>query len=232
MKYIFYHLPKTGGQSINSSFRKRLEYHKAFIHLGYHGEKSAEELGLLPWENRPKFQRDKAIFIMGHKVDVNTKKYFQLDKEAKEMIIFREPAIHLVSLYNFTYRHIKTPPSFYLWYTKLKLKGAKNWQATNFYRHYLKGSFFKCYFLDDFEFFKKKLEKFWYVGVTENINNDFPKIAFDMGIDHFKIERVNVSGEKSIKHLVINQELRDKLNRENELDYKIYMYARNRKNLF
>jgi hypothetical protein len=232
MKYIFYHLPKTGGQSINLSFRKHLVYHKTFIHLGYHGEKAARELGLAPWRDRTLVQRDMAFFIMGHKVDLNTKNYFGIGREAKEMILFREPALHLVSLYNFKYRHKENPPSFFTWYTLLKIKGGKNWQATNFFRHYLKKSYLKSYFLKNLDYFKIILDDFWFVGVTENINYDFQKIAFNMGIEQFIMERTNVSGEKTLKHIEITQKLRDKLNNENELDFNLYIYAKNRNNQF
>ena len=145
------------------------------------------------------------------------------------MIFFREPAKQLVSLYNYKYKHVESPPSFSMFYTKLKLKGNKNFQATNFYRHYLKINYFKFYFFKDFNFFKRILDNFWYVGVTENIDYDLKKIAKELGIKKFEINRKNISDERPIKHLKINQNLRDKLNNENELDYKLYNYAKRKK---
>lgn len=53
-----------------------------------------------------------------------------------------------------------------------------------------------------------------------------------MGIEQFIMERTNVSGETTIKHIEITRKLRDKLNHENKLDFNLYTYAKNRNNKF
>jgi hypothetical protein len=225
MKWILYHIPKTGGQTIINSFQKHFIPNVELIHLGVDGDNEIREKGLLPWKKRPKIERDNAKLIIGHYVSVQTQNLFLELEMAKHMIIFREPALHIISLYNFKFRHTKNPPSFKSWYRKLKLKGCKNWQATNFYRHFLKKGYLKSYFLNDFKYFGSILDDFFYVGVTENLNRDLPVLADRMGIVDFTTKTKNVSGVKTKSHFVATISEIEFLNKDNPLDYKLWSYA-------
>jgi len=229
MKYLMFHMPKTGGQSINVSFRKYLKNHEEVIHLSGRGEVHARRLGLLPWGQRPKKERDKAILVTGHAVNKNTQFLFKTGMDARHMVVFREPAKLLVSLYNYKYRFKEKAPSFKRWYFSLRIRGLKNWQATVFYRQYLKGYYLTSYFLNDFNYFKEILDTFWYVGAIERINEDFKEIAKFMDISEFEMERINVANTKDRKkHVHLTEKLRKKLNHENKLDFDLYQYALNR----
>ncbi|MFC1878057.1 hypothetical protein ACFL2E_12445 [Thermodesulfobacteriota bacterium] len=229
MKYILYHMPKTGGISINKSFKKHLKFHEELIHLSNHGNLIARRIGLLPWEKRSQEERNKAILVMGHSVNKDTQLLFKTNQKARHMVVFREPAKLIASLYNFTYQYKSVALPFALWCFWLRLKGLRNWQATVFYRHYLKRDYLSSYLLHDFNYFKNILDSFWYVGVTERINEDFKELAKFIGISNFEMETVNVSGSgDKIKHLQLTESLRNKLNNENKLDFQLYKYALNR----
>lgn len=232
MKFILYHIPKTGGQTITNSFSKHFTTHEELIHLGVDGIKDAKKKGLKDWKNRKKIERDKAKLVLVHYVDINTQNLFKIQEQAKHMIIFREPARHIISLYNFNFRNKKNPPSFKIWYLKQKLKGSRNWQATNFYRHFLKKSYIKSYFLNDVYFFKKILDSFFYVSVTKNIDRDLPILAKKMELDNFTVKSKNISVELKNVHYKLSESDREFLNRDNPLDFKIWQYACSRSNDF
>jgi hypothetical protein len=54
MKFILYHIPKTGGQTITNSFGKFFTTHEKLIHLGVDGIKDVLKKGLKDWKNRKK----------------------------------------------------------------------------------------------------------------------------------------------------------------------------------
>lgn len=226
LKFILFHIPKTGGQSINKSFIKYLTYQEDLIHHSPRGDVKARRMNKLPWSQRPPKERDSAIFVMGHSVSKDTQLLFKTDQEAKHMVVFREPAKLLVSLFNFQYRHKRVAPPFDFWCTWLKLKGLKNWQATVFYRHFLKKGILSSYFINDFNYFKDILDSFWYVGAIERINEDFIELSKFMGILNFEMETINVGGVDDRKtHVHLTDRLREKLNKEHNLDYQLYQYA-------
>ena len=232
MKYIFYHIPKTGGQTITNSFADKFIFHEELIHLGVFGINDAKKKGLLSWDMRSQTDRDLAKFVFGHYVNINTQNLFKVDEKAKHMIVFREPARHIVSLYNFIFRNDKTPPSFKLWYMKQKLKGNKNWQVTNFYRHFLNKGYLRSYFLSDVNFFKKLLDEFYFVSTTEKINRDLPILAKKMKVVNFNIKNKNITDPFKKVHFKANKDDIDFLNSDNPLDFKIWKYAYSRSNCF
>tara|TARA_X000000368_G_scaffold409121_1_gene390630 strand:+ start:213 stop:926 length:714 start_codon:yes stop_codon:yes gene_type:complete len=226
-KYIFYHLPKTGGQSVKDCLREHLNEHEEFINYCEVGFEAEINLNLISWELREQAKRDKAIIVMGHKVTKDTHKLFSPKFHTRHMVVFREPAKLIVSLYNYTFRFVESPPNFWFWHFKLLLKGHRNWQATNFFRHFLRKNYVFSYFLPDYAFFKNIMDSFWYVGAIENINHDFNKIMMFFGIKDVSLGKTNISknSQKTKKHLVLTPTLRTKLNNIHSMDIKLYEYS-------
>lgn len=220
-------MPKTGGQSIKQLLRDNLTEHYDFINLATFVKKKQENKEIIWWTEKQQTERDKAIIVFGHAVNKDTQKLFSPEFETRHLVVFREPAKLLVSLYNYTFRFVEKPPSFWYWHMRLMLRGNQNWQVSNFYKHFLKKNKFSAYFLPHYSFFEKKLQAFWYVGVTERINVDFKNISKFLELKNNTLTEKNVSStfQMTKKHLELNPSLRTKLNKTHSLDFKIYQYA-------
>ena len=176
-------------------FEKHLELHIELIHLGDRGIEESERMALVDWRKRTPKERDEAVLIAGHYVNKNTHKLFNNQENIGHWILFREPAKHLASLYNFTFREVRNPPSFRTWLYKQKIGGKSNWQATNFRRHFLKENFFTTFTKGNVIELKEALEGFFFVGTTETIDRDLPILASHLGIDDMRVSRINSSAE-------------------------------------
>ena len=223
-KLIFYHLPKTGGQTIKYTLAKYLKEGTLYINYSKIGRDREIQMNGSIWKSNNLEFRNRAVFVAGPSVNIRTKNKFKPDVKEDYAIIFREPAELIVSLYNYTYRFTRNPIPFSLWHLKLILKGNRNWQLTNFYRHFLIKGIIKSYFLPSLEFFINVLKSFLFVGLTENIDSDIKFFISYFDIENYQIERKNVSMNKGkmFKHLELNSTLRSKLNRIHNLDYEIY----------
>ena len=89
--------------------------------------------------------------------------------------------------------------------------------------------------LQDFENAKKMLELCWFVGITE-LDEDIGFLFKSIGVPHkewtryamtgdTKTEQINPLHKKTEKRFKLDEETRQKLYRENPLDFKLYQYA-------
>ena len=232
MKHVFYHIPKTGGQTITGCFEERLEPHVELIHLGDRGIQESKQMALVDWRKRTPKERNQAVLVAGHYVNKNTCKLFNGQESIGHWVLFREPAKHLASLYNFTFRDVKSPPSFRTWLVKQKIGGKTNWQATNFRRHFLQERFIATFNKGNVSQLKKALDEFYFVGTTETIDRDLPILASHLGIEDLKVSRRNSSAERGSLHYNLTPADRERLNCENSVDYELWGYAKERSNRF
>lgn len=74
---------------------------------------------------------------------------------------------------------------------------------------------------------KKLLNKCWYIAITENLDDDLKILCKETNISA-NWQNKNVSGKKGgpKKLLILNKELKDKIYKENPLDFELYEYAK------
>lgn len=225
--FLFAHLPKTGGQTLRDCFRKHLEFHREFIHLGTFGEEDAAKRGLLPFRERSIGERAQARVILGHGVNCET--HMLVPSKVPRYILFlRDPAELLVSLYNFDMRYHRKPEEpvvpFDGWYEERQRK--------NFMVYWLLNDFLapnrpsrKVPLL---RAINTVLESFWFVGCSEFLDQDGPLLLRRIGVPG-ELERSNVTGVHHAKVLSLDQPLRERLYADNALDVELYRTWRDRR---
>ena len=223
--FLFAHLPKTGGQTLRDCFRRHLEFHREFIHLGPFGEEDAAKRGLLPFHQRPVEERALAKVILGHGVNCETHTFVP-SKIPRYVLFLRDPAETLVSLYNFEMRY-QRPASepivpFDIWYNNRHKNFMTNWLLGDFLRP---GKPSRK--TPPMQIINAALEKFWFVGCSEFLDEDGPLLLRRIGVPQ-DLERSNVAGVHYPKLLNLDASLRAKLYADNDLDVELYRTWRDR----
>jgi len=223
--FIFVHLPKTGGQTLRNCFAKHFKLHREFIHLAPFGQKDAERLGLLPFEQRPLEERMEAKVILGHSVHCQTHTLVP-GKVPRHVLFLRDPAELLVSLYNFELRDEPADQPVVAFDKWLADSGRKNFMTKWLAEHFMapqpppKNK-------PVLETINAALEQFWFVGCSEFLDDDAPLLLRRIGLPP-KVVRSNVAGVHYPKRLTLDDSLRTKLYADNELDVQLYRTWRDR----
>ena len=237
--FILFHVPKTGGISINHLLNEKFTRGVDFIDLGQPGEEDDARHGRLPIEKRSREERSKVRVISGHEVFMRTEQLFP-DRIPRRITFLRKPASRIVSAFNyetsdaapFTRWDATTP--FETWYryqerdvmTKFLAKrvigsrlGVALAQSKRFIGYPVKrgaGSWV-------FEQVQQALRDFWFVGCTESLSNDMPKIARRMGIEG-GVDKRNATGRNFSRRLELTPELEARLTEDNRFDTQLYQH--------
>ncbi len=241
--FVFFHVPKTGGISINHLLNEKLHRGIDFIDLGLAGEEDDAQHNRLPIERRSRPERAKVRVITGHEVFMRTERLFP-DRVARRITFLRKPASRIVSAFN--YETSDAAPlsgwdntvSFEKWYrhqerdvmTKFLAKrvinnrlGVAFAQAQRFSRYPLHLGCGKWVF----EQVQGALKEFWFVGCTESLSADMPRIARRMGIEG-GVDKRNATGRNFSRRLDLTPELEARLEEENRFDTQLYNYWKER----
>jgi hypothetical protein len=223
--FLFVHMPKTGGQSLRSFFRKHFVQPHRFIHLVSPDTENAH-FGCLSsdFAQRPLEERMQATVILGHVINKDIHKLVP-GKVPRHILFLREPAETLVSFYNYEMklrRQNKQQPliPFEEWYDISKRDNMMTrWLLTRFmlepHPHKITRRERKR--------IQQMLRQFWFVGCTEHLDRDAPLLFERIGINGV-LERANVSGLHHQKTLTLDTALRDRLRAENPMDVDLYEY--------
>ena len=237
--FVIFHVPKTGGISINHLLNEKLTRGVDFIDFGQVGAEDDAEHGRLPIEKRTREERAKVRVISGHEVFMRTERLFP-DRIPRRITFLRKPASRIVSAFNYETsdaadftRWDETTP-FETWYrhqerdvmTKFLAKrvigsrlGVALAQGQRFARYPLQrgaGSWV-------FDRVQAALRQFWFVGCTESLSSDMPKIARRMGIEG-GVEKRNATGRNFSRRLELTPELEARLAEDNRFDTQLYQH--------
>ncbi len=115
--YIFLHLHRSGGTTINKHLHENLIPEVEFIHLGspWLTEKEKKIKKIIRFEKRPLSLRKKAKVISGHLAYYGIHKLVP-EKEPHYFTFLRDPADRLVSFYNSRDWGSSKKPTFEEWY--------------------------------------------------------------------------------------------------------------------
>lgn len=254
--YIFIHIPKNGGSSLNKNIKDQLK---------------PEEYAACPEIDRlSDEQKRKVKYIYGHRIYYGVHNKFN-QREPKYIVFLRNPAERRVSQYNHDIARMDSSnaPSFKKWHKiqmedeqtfllNKKFKGKKGRKAPNFLNNVISilkigkskrlkilgfrllkiYDFFRRGKRDkesEFENAKRLIEKCWLVSTTDSLNYDIPKILGKMGLNkNWKKYRSSKSeGEIDEKHkkevrkyFELDEETHRKINRKNPYDLKLYNYIK------
>lgn len=237
--YVFLHVPKTGGSTINAHLRQHLEYDSVFVHLGGDGELYRQEAGLEPWEDRSDDDRNRARVLTGHRSSYGIHKLVP-GRPARYLTIQREPAARIMSTYNFRMQRFGLDLSFEDWYAGFARNKAFKWMRQLLD---LRGT-------SDFAPVADRIRTFWFVGVTEHLDDDLPYLFDHFGVpsDTWQNQRVAIDndarvaeslslptqarwqkGNPTLKRMELTPDLRERINQDNKRDLKLYELALRRR---
>ena len=237
--FVIFHVPKTGGISINHLLNEKLTRGVDFIDLGQAGEEDDALHGRLPIEKRSRGDRAKVRVVSGHEVFMRTERLFP-DRIPRRITFLRKPAGRIVSAFNYETsdaapftRWDETTP-FETWYryqerdvmtkflakrvigSRLSVAWAQGQRFARYPLHRGAGSWV-------FERVQAALREFWFVGCTESLSNDMPKIARRMGIEG-GVDKRNATGRNFARRLELTPELEARLAEDNRFDTQLYQY--------
>ena len=228
--YIFLHIPKTGGSTFRKHIEKNFSEEERLL-IAYHElrfNKKAPTKSDFTKAFKKDFsklsprRKEKIKIIYGHEIPYGVHEFFQ--KPSRYIIFVRNPLKRALSLYNFfrtryerettsgrKRRHYKYQllvggkiPNFEKWLdTKFGISGSGVETTQQHLKSlgYLKGLKTKNV--------KRMFEKFYFVGITQNLDRDMNYLFDEMSINRFFV-RQNVSTKyvkkPSMKELKIIKE--------------------------
>jgi hypothetical protein len=228
--YLLAHLPKTGGTTINVHLARHLRWDEEFVHLGPWGEHRRRAEGRRPISERTPQELRRVRVVSGHQVDGSTHDLFP-DAEARHMTIIREPAARLVSQYNY---RMSAPAAgvvpFEDWYAGIPRNPATRWLR----RRFAPGAPFRDLLA--------VLRDFWFVGTTEQLDEDLPGLFAAIGVPQGH-ERVRVAGGDDgldglefpddrgliTVRLEVNDSIREMVHRDHPKDLRLWRFAQRRR---
>ncbi|XPV69671.1 MAG: sulfotransferase family 2 domain-containing protein [Halarcobacter sp.] len=235
--FIFFHLRKSGGTTINGHFKKHLLWDEEFIHLANWGEKYRKENNCIDFEKRDNSEKEKIKVLSGHKTYYGIHKHF-INKTPYYIAIMRSPADQIVSIYNFEKSKNIIKKNFEDWYNNTYKVKNRNF-ICNFYAKKLMPINLNFSDNEKFELAKKLFDKCDFILLTHKLDEDLPKLFNLMNLPT-SFEKKRVTGYKGnaleglnhtkkiefIKqHYKLNNGMKKQINQENYYDLKLFEYA-------
>ena len=226
--YLFVHVPKVGGTTINAHLRASLAWDEEAVHLGGWGERHRKSAGRAPWAERPLAERARARVLTGHGVEWGLHDLLP-DRTARYLTLLRDPVACVMSAYHFKMaRYAGSPLDFWDWY-----RGYPRDANFKFLRKRLAGA-------RGVAGVRAALDRFWFVGTTESLDEDMPHLFSAMGVPHQVVARRRVAGadradtdhpdQRPIPKIVeANRELRRKVLADHRRDLVLFRYAAGRR---
>ena len=172
-------------------------------------------------------------FVSGHRLtQERINRLRRLQEDCEVITLFRSPAEQIVSAYNYdtNYKYGRKIP-FWFWYRFLI---PKNPQASHFVRRF-QGKWWASFVLSsaDFKQIVAGYQQFNRVILTENINKEIPIVYKNVGIElvNEELVRRKATGKDYIKYLTLDEKLKNRLEKDNRLDYLLYEYFKNQSSL-
>jgi Sulfotransferase family len=234
--FLFLHIPKTGGNSLVRLFEQSLELGTELIRLDNPARELDRRAGRPPFALRPAHERARARIVVGHDVDLNTSELIP-GKVARYLTFLRSPAPRLVSAYNFERQKCyvrvgREPIDFERWYSRQERDVVTKFLAKRilrgrFTRHFRQARRYAQYALNrgaterTMRAVSSSLERFWFVGCTEQLDEIAPVLADRLGLGG-QYRRDLVAGTDLPKALELTNELECRLNHDNSLDQRLF----------
>ena len=222
--YVFLHLPKTGGTTINAHLYKHLEWDEEFIHLGPWGHRYRTENGRPRPEERSVEELARLRVVSGHQARYGMNELL-VGRTPRHLTILRDPADRVASVYNYQMGK-QEPVGFWEWYRQYPKNNAFRWFGKR-----LGGPRSMAEILDT-------LSGFWFVGTTDHLDQDLPHIFQAMGVPGQWVNRRVAGAEPNLddvhhpdrerailRRFVVDDEARELIHADNGRDVELYEFA-------
>ena len=240
--WVFLHPPRTGGNTIIETLLKKFPREEIFM------------ASLVRYDlDNVKFNPDKVRFMLGHATYYGIHKLVP-DRKPRYFLILRDPAERIISHYNAKMQKEAKKIPFDQWYKNqikneivhvldLKFKGSPSTRihTPKIFMPIVKRLNYKTFYFIQSVIFnilglnkpnregdtkklenaKKLLDLCWFVAITEKSKADFKFLLESMGVKNPKWVDDGVS-KKIVKY---DENLKQKIYKENLLDVELYKYA-------
>jgi len=240
--YIHLHMPRTGGETSIAHLRKKLnraEY--TYLNIGKGHEILQTKGGVEGYLKRlSKLKKSRLKLVHGHEVYFGIDKFF--DRKARYITFLRNPVDRVMSHYNYLMDRFKKNDIESDYYKKKFEKNMlENGKIMSFDRFLEKSGYannFMTRFLykkftnnevekvgrKELETVKKYLDKFYFVGICKNFEEQDDYLFF---YSLFNLTKSYTVANTSIKYLNVKDkpELRKKILKRNKFDLELYNHA-------
>ena len=225
--YVFMHLEKTGGTTINAHLAEHLGFDDRFVHLGPWGNQTRTEAGEPQPDEWPPERLARLRVVSGHRVHATVHRLAG-GRPARYFTFLRRPADLAVSQYNHDAGRLADPPEFWDWYADRGPNQQFRWL---------------CHRLGvaRFDEIVERLEDFWFVGITEELDRDLPRVFEAIGVPTaWKNRRVTDAGNDLagayppipdapiVRHQEMTDEIAGRVPELDRLDRKLHRWAHRR----
>ncbi len=222
--YVFMHLPKTGGTTINGHFYDHMDWDVDVVHLGEWGDRYRARERRPSLQERSAEERARIRVLTGHGTYLGIHGLIE-GATPRYLTIVRDPADRIVSTYNFRAARGEVG-DFWSWYAGFPRNAGVKWL-----RKRLGGP-------RSLKEIIEALRGFWFVGVTEHLDEDLPRVFGALGLPPgFRTRRVagadrDLEGldhpdeERRVqRRMVVDDEVRARLHEDNPRDLRLYEFA-------
>jgi hypothetical protein len=239
--WIFLHLPKSGGTTFKGHAFKHKKWDEVFIEFSNWGRSYRTKNNRPDFADRIRADRCKAEYLFGHGTYYGIHKLVP-GKFPRYITFVRDPADRCASLYNFRLSRGATCLNFEDWYEQ-EYKARTSNPMTHFYAERLANRKMEH---DDtlvLNLAKSILERCWYVGTTDNLNDDLKYLFGQMGLpekwENYRVAGQSKNGLKGLNHpsegevvskyIELDAAMREQIYQDSTLDLKLYQWVKRRK---
>ncbi len=220
--FVFPHIPKTAGSSVHYHLKTNLEYDRAYVHIPIDYTSRQELRERTPFPLRDRRERAHARVLFGHGI-IRRHAALVPGKIAREITTLRDPVDRTVSHYNFWMNVLEKrgqkPVPFDVWYAG---------EPRNYHLHWLARNYLE---LDPaasepaalYERVAAMLEGFWLVCTIPTFEADIQRLFDALQLPPMK-GRQNVGGVTHAVRFEADAALRERLEADNALDFKLYRH--------
>jgi len=223
--YVFLHLPKTGGTTVTGHLSQHLPSQE-MLFLGPKANQKRQEQGIAPPAEWPEQRLAPVRVITGHGADAASHTLIP-SRAVRHVTILRDPAPLMVSRFNFDVSRSGEALTFEDWYPK---------QRRNPTLRRLR----KLLGERDLAGVTSALEGFWFVGVTEHLNDDLPHLFSAIGVPPVWTNRRVAGGGSDVadldlpgaaeavairRHASLTDGIRDLVHTDHTRDLHLYRLA-------
>lgn len=181
--WIFLHVSKCGGTTLQAHLENHFAMDESFITFSNWGRQYRKRLGRPEFADRPAEERIKAKVLSGHQTYYGIDALVPEPRDVRYFTVVRDPAERCVSLYNFRRSRGKAAGSFDEWYESYYDVEHRNFIVEHFARCLVGAD------LPDpperrLALAKMLLERCWFVTTTDAWDAGLALVSDAMGIAH------------------------------------------------
>ena len=235
--WVFLHLSKTGGTTVNGHFKRHMSWDESFVHLGGWGNRYRKMAGRKPLQARSLEERLRVKVISGHRAYYGVH-HLVCSQKPKYFTIVRDPAERCVSRYNFNRSRGRVTSNFETWYSNIYLPQHRN-AACQFFSERAINLSTSLEHEQKFRLACQLLNLCWFVCLTKNLTTDLALIFTEMGLpaDFMNYRVAGQPGnaldglghpsekERIKRHYTPARDMRARIYEDHVWDVRLYEYA-------